>query len=80
MLRPDELFATLAKGKILSKLDLSQAYLQLQPNDASIPYVTINTHQRLYSFTRLPFGVASAPTIFQKMIDTVPQALLMTYW
>ena len=49
--KPDELFATLARGKIFSKLDLSQAYLQLQLDDASIPYVTINTHQGLYSFT-----------------------------
>ena len=68
--RPDELFATLAKGKIFCKLNLSQAYLQLQLDDASIPYVAINTHQGLYSFTRLPFGVASAPAIFQ-MMDTV---------
>ena len=27
--KPDESFTTLAKGKIFSKLDLSQAYLQL---------------------------------------------------
>ena len=49
------------KGKKISQLDLSQAYLELQVDDASMPYVTVNTHQGLYSFTRLPFGVASAP-------------------
>ena len=27
--KPDEFFATLAKGKVFSKLDLSQAYLQV---------------------------------------------------
>ena len=75
--RPDELhiFATLAKGKILSKLDLSQASLRLQLDDASIPYITINTHKGLDSFTRLPFGVASAPAIYQTMMDTVLQGL-----
>ena len=73
--KPDELFATLAKGKIFSKLDLSQAYLQLQLDDASIPYVAINTHQGLYTFNRLPFGVASAPAIFQKLMDKVLQGL-----
>ena len=73
--KPDELFATLAKGKVFSKLDLSQAYLQLQLEDASIPYVTINTHQGLYAYTRLPFGVASAPAIFQKLMDKVLQGL-----
>ena len=81
--KPDWLFATQAKGKIFSKLDLFQAYLQLQLDDVSIPYVTINTHQGLYSFTRLPFGVVSAPAIFQKMMDTVLQDFtrcLVLYW
>ena len=73
--KPDELFATPAKGKILSKLELSQAYLQFQLEDASILYVTINTHQGLYSFTTLPFGVTSAPAIFQKMMDRILQGL-----
>ena len=75
MPKPDELFATLAKGKTFSKLDLSPAYLQLQLDDASIHYITIDTHQVLYSVTRLPFGVASGPAIFQKMMDKVLQGL-----
>ena len=41
--KPDELFATLTKGKIFSKPDLSQAYLQLDLDDASVLYVSITT-------------------------------------
>ena len=67
--RVHELFATLAKGKFFSKLDLSQDYLQLQLDETSIPYVSINIHQGLYAYTRLPFTVASTPEIFQKMMD-----------
>ena len=73
--KPEDLFATLAGGKVFTKLDLSQAYLQLQLDEKSIPYVTINTHQGLYSYTRLPFGVASAPAMFQKLMDVVLQGI-----
>ena len=73
--KPEDLFATLAVGKFFSKLDLSQAYLQLLLDDTSLPYVTVNTHQGLYTYTRLPFGVASAPAVFQRMMDTVLQSI-----
>ena len=72
----EDLFATLAGGTVFTKLDLSQAYLQLQLDEKSIPYVTVNTHQGLYSYTRLPFGVASAPAMFQKLMDVVLQGIL----
>ena len=64
--KPEDLFASLANGTLFTKLDLSQAYLQLQLDESSMPYVTVNTHQGLYQYTRLPFGVASAPAIFQR--------------
>ena len=73
--KPADLFASLTGGKVFTKLDLSQAYLQLQLDEESSTYVTINTHQCLYRFKRLPFGVASAPAMFQKLMDTVLQGL-----
>ena len=72
---PEELFSTLAGGKVFSKLDLSQAYLQLPVDEESKQYLTINTHQGLYVYNRLPFGVSSAPAIFQKLMDTVLQGV-----
>ena len=58
---PEYLFSNLAGGRIFSKLDLSQAYLQLPVDEASKPFLTINTYKGLYVYNRLPFGVASAP-------------------
>ena len=69
--RPEELLATLAGGKCFSKLDLSPAYLQVPLDEDSQCYITVNTHQRLYHYMRLPFGVASAPALFQKLMDMV---------
>ena len=71
----DELFANLSGGKYFSKLDLSNAYLQFPLDDASKQYVTINTHKGLFQFNRLPFGVASAPAIFQRHMEMLLQGL-----
>ena len=60
--RVDDLFIAMCGEVSISKLDLSHLYLQLQ---SSRQYVTINTHRVLYRYTRLPFGVSSAPGIFQ---------------
>ena len=73
--KPEDLFATLSNGQEFSKLDLSQAYLQLKLDELSRPYTTINTHQGLYQYTRLPFGIPSAPAIFQRLMDTILQGI-----
>ena len=73
--KPEEIFVSLAGGQRLTTLDLSQAYQQLVLDDASKELVTINTHQGLYRCTRLPFGVASAPAIFQRTMDQVLHGL-----
>ena len=61
--------ATIAGGQKYTKLDLSQAYQQLQLDEASHEFLTINTHQGLYQPTRLQFGVHSATGIFQREMD-----------
>lgn len=72
---PTTLFASLAGGKKFTKLDLAQAYQQLLLEEESKGYTTITTHQGMYCYTRLPFGIASAPAIFQRTMDTVLQGL-----
>ena len=73
--KPDDIFATLAERKWFSINDLKHAYQQLNLTESLRPYVTINTHRGLYRYTRLPFGVASAPALYQKVMDTVLQDL-----
>ena len=59
----EDLFAMLSGGQIFSKLDLSQAYQQVLLEDVSRDLVTIYTQKGLFCYTRLPFGVSSAPGI-----------------
>ena len=56
--RVGDLFATLAGGKLFTKLDMSQAYQQLLLDKDSNEYLTINTHKGLFKYNRLVFGVA----------------------
>jgi len=65
----------LAGGKYFSKLDLAQAYLQIPLEKESRKYVTINTQKGLYQSTQLPFGVASAPSIFRRTMENLLQGI-----
>lgn len=71
----DELFSKLANGKKFSKLDLEQAYLQLEiaPEDREL--LTISTCKRLYKVNRLMYGIASGPTIWQREIENILQGI-----
>ena len=74
----DDLMADLAGsrgGTAFSKLDLKNAFLQLQLDDASSELVTINTYKGLFKYNRMPFGVSSAPAIFQHTMETLMQGL-----
>ena len=69
------MFASLAGGLKFSKLDLSNAYQQIQLEEGSQKYVTVNTHKGLFQYKRLPFGVASAPALFQRTMESLLQGL-----
>ena len=73
--KPEDLFTSLSGGQQFSKLDLKHAYQQMMLDNDSRKYVTINTHKALYCYTRLPFGVASAPAIFQRAMDSILQGI-----
>ncbi|XP_055711433.1 uncharacterized protein K02A2.6-like [Phlebotomus papatasi] len=63
------------KGKIFSKLDLTQAYQQLPVSEETAHLLTINTHQGLYRVKRLQFGISAAPGLFQKFMDSLLQGI-----
>ena len=63
----------LSRGVCFSKLDLSQAYLQLELEEDSKQFVVINTHKGLFRYNRLPFGISSAPGIFQRTMESLLQ-------
>ena len=71
----EDIFARLAGGQTFTKLDLSHAYQQVELEEQSKQYLVINTHMGLFRYNRLPFGVAAAPTIFQRLMDSLLQGI-----
>ena len=67
--RIEELLANLAGGKCLI------CHLQLPLDNDSTELVTVNTHKGLFKYNRLPFGVASAPAIFQRCMESLLQGI-----
>jgi hypothetical protein len=71
MPKPQDIFASLAGGIKYSKLDLRQAYLQCEVSDDAKELLTLNTHRGLYTVNRLQFGIASAPSIWQRKMEQI---------
>ena len=74
----EDLFTSLAGGKTFTTLDMSQAYQQmlLAIDEPSKKLVVIKTSKGLFQYNRLPFGIASAPGIFQRVVDSLLQGIL----
>ena len=73
--RREDLFARLAGGVTFSKIDLASAYLQMEVDEESKKYLTINTMRGLFQYNRLVFGIASAPAIFQRAIESIVRGM-----
>ena len=59
----------LNEAKYFSKLDMSQAYHQLELTPSSRKITTFTTHAGLYQFKRLNYGTNSAAEIFQNTLQ-----------
>ena len=58
-----------------TRLDMRHAYEQLHLDRESRKFVTINIHRGLFTNTCMPYGVSSARSIFQRVIDAMFQGI-----
>jgi len=49
--------------------------IRYELDEDSKQLVVINTSKRLYRYNQLPFGIASAPAIFQRIIESILQEI-----
>ena len=67
----EDIAAEFYGSTVFSKLDLNQGYLQIPLAEESRFITAFVTHKGTYQFKRMPFGLASAPSAFQKVMVTV---------
>lgn len=71
---PDEITAKLSGATVFSSLDAASGFWQIPLHPDSCKLTTFITPFGRYCFKRLPFGITSAPEIFQrKMLETLSE-------
>ena len=75
----DDLYSKVLGGCYFTRLDLSDAYLEVPSDKESQKLTTINTHKGLFMYTWLCLGIASSPRVFQRIIDQLIQEIPRTF-
>ena len=66
----------LADSKYFTSIDLGQAYYQVGMAEEIQDVTAFSTRQGQFCFNRLPFGLATAPATFQRMMHTMLEGIL----
>lgn len=62
----DEIASKLTNKAVFTVLDMKDGYFQVKIDNQSSDYCTFGTPFGRYQFCRLPFGLSSAPEVFQR--------------
>ena len=68
---PETIRTSLQQGEWVTSLDFSDAYFHIPIHPRSRKYMRFFLNKRTYQFTTLPFGLATAPLEFTKVVKEV---------
>jgi len=71
----DHTLAQLAEAQFFTKLDANSGFWQVPLSKESARLTTFITPYGRYCFNRLPFGISSAPELFQRRMSTALEGL-----
>lgn len=66
---------SLRGATVLSTIDLANAYYQLPLHEECREITAFITHDGLFRYSRVLYGLASAPSAFQKMMATILEGI-----
>ena len=75
MPRVEDILAKLGKAKFFTTLDLRSGYHHIALDTESIKKTVFCTHFGKYEYLKVPFGLAQAPSYFQKLMNKVLNGL-----
>lgn len=67
----EELTSHFHGSSVFSKMDLRHGYLQIPLAPASMDLTAFVTHVGVFRYRRMPFGLSSAPSCFQKIMSLI---------
>ena len=71
----DEILAQVSGAKIFSKLDANSGFWQIPLAEQSRPLTTFITPYGRFCFNKLPFGISSAPEVYQRRMQHILEGL-----
>ncbi|XP_058840852.1 uncharacterized protein K02A2.6-like [Topomyia yanbarensis] len=71
----EEISSRICNSKWFTVLDLRKGFWQIPVTERTKKYLAFGTPWGRYTCKRLPFGLASAPEVFQKLMNTVLDGL-----